>query len=570
MRKPAPAAPSVSTAYSSLAAQLAARKATDGPVVVTYARVSSDGQRDKHTIGSQLVEIPAGARAKGFRVLEPACIDDGLTASVGHSEDRPGFQALLALVPKLRPGDAIAVVDIDRLSRSIDPGERTAWISVLYKAGVKVIVTSEDEVIDPRTDDGDRKLTMAGFVAAEEKRRIVSRTQRGKRKALAHGKPISGNLPYGIGYAAKAAEPWFLVEPAASVIREAFERFVAGESLYRIEQDFEARCVARRGGGGWRGRLRFLLANPCYRGDLVLHSKSNARATVPRTVSDELWDAAQVRLAEATAGKGERRMATKHVNMLEGICRCACGSTVRVTGRGLGFRYYSCSDKVKDGKNAERCRNRMRPVAALESLVWEKLRATIEQDPEVLAALLEERSAERAPDHDWALDVAEYEGKLAEIERKRGYFTGLLRRNLISETTLEENLAELSKSRAFATRQRDFAASAATKAKRDLGEMDALRVTMGGLRVAMGTATPEERRAICRALAIGLADDGKALVTLEMQEGGRGAGPLTLLGHIMPDTKANLEVLPCTMPSQQDGARQNMTKPLSFRVVIAV
>lgn len=82
--------------------------------VAIYARVSTDRQRERHTIASQLRELPEHAARQGWTVVE-TFKDDGRS---GETVDgRPGFQRLLDAAGR-KQFDAILVIDLDRITRS--------------------------------------------------------------------------------------------------------------------------------------------------------------------------------------------------------------------------------------------------------------------------------------------------------------------------------------------------------------------------------------------------------------------------------------------------------------------
>jgi DNA invertase Pin-like site-specific DNA recombinase len=59
-----------------------------------YARVSSQAQRDKHTIENQLRLLPAFVASQGW-TLAGTYVDDGRSAKAGQLDARDGFAALL-------------------------------------------------------------------------------------------------------------------------------------------------------------------------------------------------------------------------------------------------------------------------------------------------------------------------------------------------------------------------------------------------------------------------------------------------------------------------------------------
>src|SRR5262245_51416449 len=80
-------------------ARLAGDSRSDGFVTAPlrcglYARVSTDGQVEKYGLGSQLTELRALAKERGYTVVEEF-VDDGVSAA---TLERPRLNALRALV----------------------------------------------------------------------------------------------------------------------------------------------------------------------------------------------------------------------------------------------------------------------------------------------------------------------------------------------------------------------------------------------------------------------------------------------------------------------------------------
>src|SRR4051812_2882280 len=80
-----------------------------------YCRVSSDRQREKHTIDSQIRILPEYAKSRGWDLVGQPYIDDGFSGET--IEARPAFSRLLddAAAGKF---DVLLVIDDDRISRA--------------------------------------------------------------------------------------------------------------------------------------------------------------------------------------------------------------------------------------------------------------------------------------------------------------------------------------------------------------------------------------------------------------------------------------------------------------------
>src|ERR1700757_5341851 len=144
-----------------------------------YARVSSDRQKESHTIGSQTSALVEYAQTHGYAVpSEWVFQDEGYS---GASLVRPGLEALRDLAAQ---GQIVAalVYAPDRLSRKyayqVLLGEEFA------RCGVSIIFlksptgeTPEDQLL----------VQFQGMIAEYERAQIAERTRRGKRHKAQQG-----------------------------------------------------------------------------------------------------------------------------------------------------------------------------------------------------------------------------------------------------------------------------------------------------------------------------------------------------------------------------------------------
>src|SRR5688572_23868527 len=119
---------------------------------VIYARVSSQVQKDRHTIASQLSTLPPFVASHGWSLVRPPehYVDDGRTAKAGHLADRPAFARLMKDAAR-GEFDVVAVVDLDRLTRSEDLRERGEVLGAFQRAGVLLAISSTGQLLDLRS-----------------------------------------------------------------------------------------------------------------------------------------------------------------------------------------------------------------------------------------------------------------------------------------------------------------------------------------------------------------------------------------------------------------------------------
>ena len=153
--------------------------------VWAYVRVSSDGQADNTSLRVQAERIRAWATSQGL-VVEGQYSD----VASGSSLERPGLQELRRTV---RPGDAVVVLKLDRLSRSILDAE--PLISDWEKGGVALF--SVTEPIETHSAMGRAALRMILVFAQAEREVIGERMAAGKAKNAADGRFNGSPVPFG-------------------------------------------------------------------------------------------------------------------------------------------------------------------------------------------------------------------------------------------------------------------------------------------------------------------------------------------------------------------------------------
>ena len=157
-----------------------------------YARVSTDRQRERHTIDSQLRLLPEHAQRQGWEIVH-VYKDDGKS---GETVDaRPAFKKLLDDAAE-KLFDAVLVIDLDRITRSRKSAEGAVIYDHFREHGIK-LATPTQGLIDLDDEDQDLLVGIKRELAKWEKRKIVGRMMRGKREAAKKGKRFSCLDPYG-------------------------------------------------------------------------------------------------------------------------------------------------------------------------------------------------------------------------------------------------------------------------------------------------------------------------------------------------------------------------------------
>jgi site-specific DNA recombinase len=370
-----------------------------------YTRVSSDRQKEDHTIASQTAALIEYAQTHGYAVPpEWTFQDEGYS---GATLVRPGLEALRDLSAEGQIA-AVLVYSPDRLSRKY--AYQVLLTEELSRCGVEVIflkspagATPEDQLV----------VQFQGMIAEYERAQIAERSRRGKRHKAQQGvvNVLSG-APYGYRYVKKSdhsAAYYEVIEHEAQVVRMVFEtytrRHLSINAIARLlnEQRIPTRTEKTR----WeRSTVWAMLRNPAYQGKACygktelqprqritrplrqrnrLPNRNSANherprqewieVAVPAVVTEEVFALAQEQL-EKNKHFSPRR--TKKPTLLQGMLVCQqCGYAMYRSSGGRSHRkldYYRCigSDGYRR-LNGPLCTNRPVRQDHLDEIVWEQV-----------------------------------------------------------------------------------------------------------------------------------------------------------------------------------------------------
>jgi site-specific DNA recombinase len=373
-----------------------------------YARVSTEAQEVRGTVGSQLAILTERVAAEGHELVASFC-DEGYS---GARLDRPGLDALR---DQAEAGifEVVWCLSPDRLARSYP--YQVLVIDELARHDVRVIFADAPAIDD---DPQARLLTQVqGVIAEYERAKIAERNRRGKLWRARAGEVISWKAPYGyrrIPRAGEVAAHLEIYEPEAAVVRRIFDdRVAGGHSVREIVRRLNAEGVVSPSGQSvWStSSISNLLRNETYIGRLYYNQteatagpggKSRQRPrpkeewiaiTVPAVVDDTAFETAQ-RVGGRNAFFSPRR-AKPGAFLLRGLVRCGhCGIVVACHQRPASKksdaawnRYYYCRnhDPIRAGGEHHRCPERNIRADALDEFVFNQIRDALLR-PEVLLA----------------------------------------------------------------------------------------------------------------------------------------------------------------------------------------
>jgi site-specific DNA recombinase len=391
-----------------------------------YARVSSDRQKENHTIQSQTAALTEYAKAHGYAVPSQWQFqDEGYS---GATLLRPGLEAVRDLTATGQIA-AVLVYSPDRLSRKY--AYQVLLAEEFARCGVQLVflqapsaATAEDQLL----------VQFQGMIAEYERAQIVERSRRGKRHRAQQGSiNVLSGAPYGYRYIKKndtSAAYYQVVETEAEVVRMIFDRYThAGLSIGAITRELnQAQIPTRSGNGRWeRSTVWGILRNPAYvgracfgktrlqprqritrrlrqRGILPARQSANherprqewIEISVPALVTEETFALAQEQLQKNKQFASRR---TIRPTLLQGLLVCQnCGYALYGSSGGRYPNhvryYYRCLGS--DGWRHLRgpvCQNRPVRQDHLDELVWREVLRLV-QDPVLLQGEIDRRIRE--------------------------------------------------------------------------------------------------------------------------------------------------------------------------------
>src|SRR5258707_5697786 len=230
-----------------------------------YARVSSDRQKENHTIASQVAALTQYAETNGYLVPpEWQFQDDGYS---GATLVRPGLEALrdLAATGEIQ---TVLIYSPDRLSRKY--AYQVLLAEELARCGVELTflrapsgATAEDQLL----------VQFQGMIAEYERAQIAERSRRGKRHRARQGSVnVLSGAPYGYRYVKKSDSGnayYEVIEAEAAVVRMAYAMYTVQQcSIGAITRCLNEQGIpTRTGDSRWeRSTVWAMLRNPAYVG----------------------------------------------------------------------------------------------------------------------------------------------------------------------------------------------------------------------------------------------------------------------------------------------------------------
>lgn len=434
--------------------------------VAIYARVSTQSQEARGTIGSQLEVLRKRIAAEGHQLVAEYC-DDGCS---GARLDRPGLDALrdAAEAGQL---DAVWCLSPDRLARVY--AYQVIVLDELVRHGVTVLFHDTPPVAD---DPQTQLLTQVqGIIAEYERAKMAERHRRGKLWRSRAGDVIAWKCAYGYRRLARCADRAAhleVYEPEAAIVRRIFRDYVEGNlSMRQITRQLNQEGVPSPGGKAiWEvSTIGRLIRNEAYVGRTYYNRTTSTAGhpaakrprriprprdqwipiAVPAIVSEELFEAAQ-RVSYDNSLWSPRRADPDHW-LLRGLLKCGhCGVSVschkKRSCNGTSHYYYYCTnhDPLRAGGEHRRCPERCIRADELDAFVFDQVRTTM-LHPDVLLTGEAVISTQREPGGDdlFAAQLARLDRKLASVATEQRRLADLYQANFIDREALLRRGREL-------------------------------------------------------------------------------------------------------------------------------
>jgi len=467
-----------------------------------YCRVSSEAQRERHTIDSQKRLLPEYVRAQGWKPLDPY-IDDGFSGET--IEDRPAFTRLLRDV-NAGLVDVVVCIDLDRITRSKRGTERAYIFDTLREQDVRV-ATPSNGLIDLNNEDQDLQVDLLGAVGKHEKRKILKRMARGKRESARKGKRFSCSDPYGY----RGGPDGYVIVPAeAAIVRRIYQSALDGLGVNLIVDELRSENLMTRGRGKHPPALfspstvRKILRSTTYCGEFrVFKSSEPITIQVPAIIDPDRWLRTQDAITER---RSDSRWKHAREYLLANVARCGvCEAAMWVVNPKANAKtptaYYRCASTNawrKMGRDGP-CGQKHHKVAVVDAAIWASI-VDVLSNPTLLRKACKLSAEQETQGVDWAGQLAQCEKKLRELDQHVAETNRRLRRGLLTAEQADRELEEIARERKLLERNRAMADRQASRQQAKATSVAALEAQAQALAKALPGASFERKRELVRAL----------------------------------------------------------------------
>lgn len=300
---------------------------------VIYARYSSDNQREE-SIEGQLRECREYAKRNNIVILGEY-IDRAMT---GRSDDRPDFQRMIKDSYR-HLFDVVLVWKLDRFAR--DRYASAHYKQILKKNGARLMSATEN--IGAGAEGIILESVLEGY-AEYYSIELAEKTTRGMKENALNGKSNGGNITF--GYRLTSESRYELDPELAPIVKEIFERYVAGEKMTDIVRDLNLRGIRNAKGKAITNNVvHRMLKNRRYLGEYTFRDVMN-RDAIPAIIPQALFDCAQTLMQKNKKASARGKAEIEYI--LTTKLKCGrCGNLMvgesGTSATGTTYHYYKCS-----------------------------------------------------------------------------------------------------------------------------------------------------------------------------------------------------------------------------------
>ena len=361
--------------------------------VAAYARVSTGKDAMLHSLSSQVSYYSSLIQNHAGWLYAGVYSDEALT---GTKDSRSGFQNLLA---DCRAGkvNLILTKSISRFARNTV----TLLETVRELKALEVDVFFEEQNINTMSSEGELMLTILASYAQEESLSASENQKWRVRKGFENGELLNWRFLFGYSISKDCIE---VDEETAPVVREIFDRVIAGDSFGSISRALNEKCVSGPLGGKWRvQRVHDIVSNEKYTGNAMLqkHYRNNhlekrkcrntgelpkyyAEETHPAIIDEDTFKAAQIILRE-NQNKHKNKPKPNTSEFTGRICCPLCEKNYK-HNTSNGSVGWNCSTYLSKGK--AHCHGKKIPEATLQTVCAEVLGTEV-YNPKAFDALVD-------------------------------------------------------------------------------------------------------------------------------------------------------------------------------------
>ncbi|GLI00668.1 ATP-binding protein [Phytohabitans aurantiacus] len=381
-----------------------------------YRRISRDREGRELGIERQDEDLDALADKRGL-VWVDDYFDNDLSASTNSRKPRPDYDRMLRDA-KAGKFEVIAAYTTSRLTRR--PREFEDLIDLARDHGIEFQYIRSPE-FDLTTAQGRGIARTLAARDAEQAETTAELVQRAHRQRAEMGEIHGGQTPYGFTQVWDRGKLVTYVENTgqADIIREAYDRILAGEGLGGIAADWQRRGIATARGAKWTRRtIQSMVIGPSIAGYRE-HNGDLFEAKWPPLVDRDDW----TRVREIVGVYASDRQGNHKPRTGNGNARkyALSGLVFHAAGGGCGRVLYGCrmpTDKRPDRYGyvctTPACRRLFIDGQAVERFILDQVCEVI--DGRALAAAIEADKSKEDPGREIRTAIADDERRLQRVQ----------------------------------------------------------------------------------------------------------------------------------------------------------